>query len=132
MSTLFKTSANVFSIALAYYDEVEEVLKEIDETNLYFSLHPYKTEYKRLYLIGDMIYSEIIKVSITAPSGYDVKVKKLDTFDSLSNFDDATNEVYCTVSNSYLNAIPLDILITSLGITYDTQMLEINIKAGGD
>ena len=127
MSTLFKTKENISSIALAYYDEIEEVLKEIDEDNLYFSLQPFRTEYKRLYLIGDLIYSEVVKVSITVPEGFEVKIKKLDTFDSVSNFDDATNEIYCTVSNNYLNAIPIDILIISVGIQHSTEMLEISI-----
>ena len=85
MSEIIKTNENINSIALAYYDEEDEVLKEVNEDNLYFSLSPYSTKYKRLYLIGDLIYRDIIKVEAFVTSfgeitNYEVKLNLLDAF----------------------------------------------------
>ena len=130
MSEIIKTNENINSIALAYYDEEDEVLKEVNEDNLYFSLSPYSTKYKRLYLIGDLIYRDIIKVEALVSEGYEVKLKLLDAFNNISDFSDSTNRVYCTLNNTHLNSIPLDILVLSTNTSYETVNLEIRITVG--
>ena len=130
MSEIIKTNENINSIALAYYDEEDEVLKEVNEDNLYFSLSPYSTKYKRLYLIGDLIYRDIIKVEALVSEGYEVKLKLLDAFNNISDFSDSTNRVYCTLNNTHLNSIPLDILVISTNTSYETVNLEIRITVG--
>lgn len=131
MSEIINTNENINSIALAYYDEEDEVLKEVNEDNLYFSLSPYSTKYKRLYLIGDLIYRDIIKVEALVSEGYEVKLKLLDAFNNISDFSDSTNRVYCTLNNTHLNSIPLDILVISTNTSYETVNLEIRITVGG-
>lgn len=135
MSEIIKTNENINSIALAYYDEEDEVLKEVNEDNLYFSLSPYSTKYKRLYLIGDLIYRDIIKVEAFVNSfgeitNYEVKLNLLDAFNNISDFSDSTNRVYCTLNNTHLNSIPLDILVISTNTSYETVNLEIRITVG--
>ncbi len=130
MSEIINTNENINSIALAYYDEEDEVLKEVNEDNLYFSLSPYSTKYKRLYLIGDLIYRDIIKVEALVSEGYEVKLKLLDAFNNISDFSDSTNRVYCTLNNTHLNSIPLDILVISTNTSYETVNLEIRITVG--
>lgn len=130
MSEIINTNENINSIALAYYDEEDEVLKEVNEDNLYFSLSPYSTKYKRLYLIGDLIYRDIIKVEALVSEGYEIKLKLLDAFNNISDFSDSTNRVYCTLNNTHLNSIPLDILVISTNTSYETVNLEIRITVG--
>ena len=130
MSEIINTNENINSIALAYYDEEDEVLKEVNEDNLYFSLSPYSTKYKRLYLIGDLIYRDIIKVEALVSEGYEVKLKLLDAFNNISDFSDSTNRVYCTLNNTHLNSIPLDVLVISTNTSYETVNLEIRITVG--
>ena len=130
MSEIINTNENINSIALAYYDEEDEVLKEVNEDNLYFSLSPYSTKYKRLYLIGDLIYRDIIKVEALVSEGYEVKLKLSDAFNNISDFSDSTNRVYCTLNNTHLNSIPLDILVISTNTSYETVNLEIRITVG--
>lgn len=130
MSEIINTNENINSIALAYYDEEDEVLKEVNEDNLYFSLSPYSTKYKRLYLIGDLIYRDVIKVEALVSEGYEVKLNLLDAFNNISDFSDSTNRVYCTLNNTHLNSIPLDILVISTNTTYETVNLEIRITVG--
>lgn len=130
MSEIINTNENINSIALAYYDDEEEVLKEVNEDNLYFSLSPYSTKYKRLYLIGDLIYRDVIKVEALVSDGYEVKLNLLDSFNNISDFTDSSNTVYCTLNSTHLNSIPLDILVISTNILYETINLEINITVG--
>ena len=132
MSTLINTNESISDIALAYFDEEEEVLKEITEDNLEFYIFPYGSEYKRLYLIGDLIYTNIIKITATVTDElYEVKLKLIDNFNSNSDFNDATNVIHCTVTNNYLNAIPIDILVTSTGISYEKINLNIELNTEG-
>lgn len=130
MSDIIKTTENISDIALAYFDEVDETLKEINEDNLYFSLSPFSTQYKRLYLIGDLIYKDVIKVTASVHQDYEVKLNLLDSFNSVSDFTEATNIIYCALDNKHLNSIPLDILVTSKNISYNTVDLEIDITIG--
>lgn len=130
MNDIIKTNENISDIALTYFDEEEEVLKEITVDNLYFSLSPFSTSYKRLYLVGDLIYKDIIHVSANISDGYSVKLKILDKFNYVSDFEDATSDVYCTLNNTHLNSIPLDILIISESIVSETVQLELRLSIG--
>lgn len=130
MNEIIKTTENISDIALAYFDETDETLKEINENNLYFSLSPFSTQYKRLYLIGDLIYKDIIKITANINEEYEVKLNLLDSFNSVSDFTEATNTIYCTLDNKHLNSIPLDILVISKTISYTTVDLEIDITIG--
>lgn len=131
MSEIIRTTENISDIALAYFDEVDETLKEINENNLYFSLSPFSTQHKRLYLIGDLIYKDVVRVYAYIGNGdFEVKLSLLDSFTSVADFSDATDNVYCTLDNTHLNSIPLDILVISNNISYSTVTLEIEIIVG--
>lgn len=130
MKTIINTFENISDIALAFFDEREEVLKEITEENLYFAVPSFSTQHKRLYLIGDMIYNNTVNVVANIEEGYEVKLIVKDSFDSLDDFNDATNTVSCTFSHSYLNSIPVDILIISNKAVLNTINLSITITTG--
>lgn len=130
MNGIIRTNENISDIALTYFDEKEEVLKEITVDNLYFSLSPFSTSYKRLYLVGDLIYKDIIRVKASTIEGYSVKLRMLEKFNYISDFDESTDEVYCTLDNTHLNSIPLDILIISESIVNETVSLELTITVG--
>lgn len=131
MSEILNTNENISDLALAYFDEVDEVLKEITPDNLYFSISPYSSQYKRLYLIGDLIYKDIIKVSAYIDNDfYEVYVKVLDSFNKISDFEESTNYAYCTLTNKHLNSIPVDFLIVSNNICMDTIQLTIELSTG--
>jgi len=130
LNGIIKTNENISDIALTYFDEQEEVLKEITADNLYFSLSPFSTSYKRLYLVGDLIYNDIIRVRASPMEGYTVKLKILDRFNYVSDFEDATDQVYCSLDNKHLNSIPLDILIISENIVSETVPLVLTIIVG--
>ena len=131
MSEIIKTNENISELALAFFDETDEMLKEITEDNLYFSLSPYSSQHKRLYLIGDLIYKDVVKITAEVSSGdYEVYVAILDRFNGRSDFSEASNTVYCTLTNTHLNSIPVDFLIVSTGISTETIQLSINISVG--
>lgn len=130
MSEILNTNENISDIALAYFDEIEEVLKEIKDDSLYFSLSPFTSEYKRLYLIGDMIYTEHIRLTAHVPEGFSVKVLLKDEYTSYRNFEEASDTVYCSMSSRYLNAIPVDFLVRSESINYGTVNLDIKLRVG--
>lgn len=131
METLINTDENISDIALAYYDDVDEVLKEVKGENLYFSLSPFSSQYKRLYLIGDLIYKDIVRVTANISEGFEVKLASLSSFNYLSDFEDKTNELYCVLDNKHLNSIPLDVLVTSNSIAYNTVFLDIVLEVRG-
>lgn len=130
MSEILKTNENISDIALAYFDEVDEVLKEVTEDNFYFALHPFTSQYRKLYLIGDMIYSNNIRVSAYSSDNYSVKVLFTDKVTSLEDFNEASDQDSFFFDGLYLNAIPVHILVTSESITYSDMSLNLTITVG--
>lgn len=125
---IIKTEENIDSLALAYYDEVNKVLKEVNSDDFYFTLSPFSSEYKRLYIIGDLIYNDVINIYAEDVEGFSVKITQLDTFNSYTDFDNALSYLTCVYDNKYLNSIPIDILITSESINEKTIDLKLNIS----
>ncbi len=133
MNAIIKNNENITDIALAYYDEKEELLKEINSENLYFTVYPFSVTHKRLYLIGDLIYTNNnITVTGTSSDDYTIKLLVIDKFNSLDDFSDSSNSVSCRLSSNYLNTIPIDILIESQKNTINTVNLELAIEVGSE
>lgn len=134
MNKIIDTNLNISDIALAYYDDIEEVLKEVTEETLYFSVTPFSSQYKRLYLIGDLIYKNIVKISanIYGTSAYTVKLESLEKFTSLMDFEESSNVLYIESSSNYLNTIPVDILITSHENIDTSFYLDIDLSIGDE
>lgn len=120
MESLINTNEDISDIALAYYDDKLEVLKEISEQGTYFSVAPFSVTYKRLYVIGDLLYNNAVKITAELPPEfanlYEVKLRFGQVYNQVGDFDSATNTVtgsYETLGFKYLNAVPLDVLVIS-------------------
>ena len=136
MNNLIKTNENISTLAIAYYDEVEEVLKEID-SSLYFALSPLSLSYKRLYLIGDLLYQGNVTITATLPNqfqeNYTIKLRLGEIYNNVDDFTNSTNTVtgnYKTVNFKYSNAVPLDVLIYSLNITEEHTEILFKLESG--
>ena len=137
MNALLKTNENIVDIAIAYFDESDEMLKEITQDNLYFALSALSFQYKRLYLIGDLMYTSSIKITaiiVDDPDEeYTIKLNLNKDFNNVADFNDSTNSVSGTFDNQasrYLNAMPLDILISSNNITEVSKAVEFTLEFG--
>lgn len=136
MNNLIKTNENISTLAIAYYDEVEEVLKEID-SSLYFALSPLSLSYKRLYLIGDLLYQGNVTITATLPNqfqeNYTIKLRLGEIYNNVDDFTNSTNTVtgnYKTVNFKYSNAVPLDVLIYSLNVTEEHTEILFKLESG--
>lgn len=123
MNELLNTIENISTLSLCYLDEVDEYLKEVDETT-YFAISPLSVSYKRLYLMGDYIYKGTVTVSAFLPENFDadyqVKLRLGQDYTDLNDFEEYTNVVsgnYESLTFKYGNAIPIDIMIYSNNIT---------------
>lgn len=123
MNNLLNTTENISTLCLCYLDEVDEYLKEIDDST-YFAISPLSVSYKRLYLIGDYIYKGLVTVSASLPdnfeSDYEVRLRLGQTYTNVSDFENHTSTVsgnYESLVFKYSNAIPLDVMIYSNNIT---------------
>ena len=91
MNELLNTIENISTLSLCYLDEVDEYLKEVDETT-YFAISPLSVSYKRLYLMGDYIYKGTVTVSAFLPENFDadyqVKLRLGQDYTDLNDFEE--------------------------------------------
>jgi len=133
MSYVINTNESVSTMALAVYDERDEVLKEVSETDLIFTVKANQRNIKRLYLIGDLLYtnSVTISVSVSDTAQYTARVLAGLEFTRYSDFADKTNTItinYNTASHKFLNALAVDILLESK--TFSTTDVPLSITIG--
>lgn len=129
MKTTIRTKENISTLAITYFDEIGESLKEISDGGVYFAMSPFETQHKRLYIIGDFIYNHriTVKAEVDSLDDYSVKLSLgLSTPDFESNVGSITME---TSSSSFINALPLDISITSNRITEKNTSVKFTISA---
>ena len=135
MTFVINSLESIDNLALAYFDEQEEVLKEVTEDDLIFPVFSNKRIIKRLYVIGDLLYNNQITVEVTTDSSqYRAKIAiGRDTL-RYSDFDEYTNIQTTTYAQSpykLLNALPVDIYIESLGVSTEDVGLDIQISVEG-
>lgn len=113
------TVENTDTLCLCYLDEIDETLKEVDEST-YFAVYPLGVTHKRLYLIGDLIYKGTIKVTANLPvisnGDYSISLRLGKEYVGVEDFEDEDNTdqgSYNELTIKYSNAIPVDILISS-------------------
>lgn len=132
MNTKLNNDLIVSDIALTYYDRDTEVIKEID-SDFYCTLKPFSNSFYTLYLVGDMMYTNKVKITFELTSN---ETNKLDvrTYAGEFNynlFDENTNSTvvqYASEDFKYTNAIPLNIRLTSNAVTHSTALLNITIE----
>lgn len=136
MTYVIKTSESIDNLALAVYDERDEILREITEDDLIFPVFFNRRIIKRLYLIGEMIYDKNLTVTINIPSEstnlYTAKIRVGLDKPRYSDFDEfsSTHTVSYSSSNyKFLNALPVDVMIESKDITYADVSVDITITA---
>lgn len=131
------TLLNIPDIALAYIDETDGMLKEIDES-VYFAVSAMSFKYKRLFVIGERIYDSLLTIRAyiedDVDEDYIVKLNLGQKYNGLESFQYSTNQVNGTydINYKYENALPLDVLVTSKHLTEKTFNLKFSITYGDD
>lgn len=132
MTYVINTVESINELALALYDDRDEVLREVTENDLVFPVFSNKRIIKRLYLIGEFLYKKQITVSVsTDNTQYIAKVVIGREDIRYSDFIEYTNmhsTTYDTSPYKYLNALPVDIYIESLGFSSEDVSIEIDLK----
>lgn len=131
MSYVIDTNESISALALARYDEKDEVLKEVTIEDLVFTVKANQRSIKRLYIIGDLLYTNSIVVTVTVEdtTQYTAKVLSGLEFTRYSDFSDKTNIVtfaYNTAQHKFLNALSIDVLLESKD--FSTVDVPISIK----
>ena len=130
---LLKTSESISDIAIAYLDEIDGEIKEIDQ-RFHIAVSAMSSSYIRLFLIGDRVYDSKIKIeAFIDPNDfeYDVKIRLGGSYVGVESFQYCSNEaigVFKDCTEVYKNALPLDVLVTSLALTEKTKSLIFKIS----
>lgn len=132
MSHVINTAKSISMLALAVYDEKGEVLKEATPEDLVFTVKANQKNMKRLYLIGELLYTHNITITANIDSEeYDVKVLSGIEFTRYSDFADKTNTVVVTYSEAphkFLNALAVDVLLESKAFSLTSVPITITIE----
>ena len=135
LESLLNTFENISDIALAYFDEKAEVLREISDQEDYFCVAPFSVQYKRLYIIGDLLYNNVFTISAKLDTEfqnqYEIKLKLGSIYNQVSDFDEASNSVsgyYKNLGHKYLNAVPLDVLVISNNLTEKSTSITFELS----
>lgn len=135
MTYVINTNESVNELALAIYDDRDEILREVQEDDLVFPVYTGRRLIKRLYLIGELLYDNPVevKVMVNDPTQYNVKVvigKDSPRFSDFTEYTDTHSTSYKSSSSKFMNALPVDIYVESLGISSIDVEVSIEISAG--
>ena len=133
MTYVINTIESISELALALYDERDETLREVTSNDLVFPVFANKRIIKRLYLIGEFLYKKKITVSVTSSDTKQYITKLVIGREGLrySDFSEYTNTyttTYDQCSDKFLNALPVDIFIESVGFSTEDVGIDIDIK----
>ena len=133
MTYVINTIESISELALALYDERDETLREVTSDDLVFPVFANKRIIKRLYLIGEFLYKKNITVSVTSSDTKQYITKLVIGREGLrySDFSEYTNTyttTYDQCSDKFLNALPVDIFIESVGFSTEDVGIDIDIK----
>lgn len=135
MTYVINTNESVNELALAIYDDRDEILREVQEDDLVFPVYTGRRLIKRLYLIGELLYDNPVevKVMVNDQTQYNVKVvigKDSPRFSDFTEYTDTHSTSYKSSSSKFMNALPVDIYVESLGISSIDVEVSIEISAG--
>lgn len=133
MTYVINTIESISELALALYDERDETLREVTSNDLVFPVFANKRIIKRLYLIGEFLYKKKITVSVTSSDTKQYITKLIMGREGLrySDFSEYTSTyttTYDQCSDKFLNALPVDIFIESVGFSTEDVSIDIDIK----
>lgn len=130
MTGILNTLEMIDSLALSIFDPSTELLREVEEKDLVIPVFTGKSFIKRFYLIGEYLYKHDVRVTVSVSSSeYTAKVVIGRDQVRLSDFVEYSNShttTYKDASYKLVNALPVDVLVTSLGIS--TVDADINIE----
>lgn len=132
MNKLLKTDENIKTIALAFLDEEDGYLKQVQVDNLYISVPNKEFKHMQFFLIGDEIYTNKLTVTVRIDNpSYRVGVTLGEKYKNLSQFDKRTAYLnyHSNAEFKYANAIPVDIVVFSDSVVEETSELEIFIES---
>lgn len=132
MTGILSTLEVIDSLALSIYDPSTELLREVEERDLVVPVFTGKSYIKRFYLIGEYLYKHDVKVTVNiGNTEYNAKVIIGRDQVRLSDFSEYTNSQetsYKDAPYKLLNALPVDVLVTSLGLSTEDADIEIEIE----
>lgn len=136
MIRTLRTVTNTENIVLAVLDKETEILREVESQDLILPVFAKNMVIKRFFLIGEALYNSNLTVTAnTSTDEYTVKVAiGLGNIVRYSDFAEYTNSFttqYNNTVNSYMNALPVDICITSNKYSIEDTELSITIKSEG-
>lgn len=132
MTYIVNTKESINELALAIYDEKNEILREITEDDLVISLTAYQRTIQRLYLIGELLYTNTLSVSVaTDTSDYTAKViigKEDPRLSDFVEYSDRYTTTFKTADFRFLNALPVDVYVESNSFAEQDVGIEITIE----
>lgn len=135
MTFVISTTESIDNLALAIYDDKEETLREVRAEDLVFPIFATNRLIKRFFLIGELLYKNSITVTTTSsdPLQYTTKVvigRNNLRYSDFIEYSSSDTTTYDTSTNKYLNALPVDVYIESLGYSEMDVSLDIDISVG--
>lgn len=130
MTNYINTSEVIDNLALTEFDTESESLVEITNESLIIAVPAKRFTIKRFYLIGEMLYNNMISVQVSTGSVSYIAKLLLGSkeFPRYSDFiESEVSSTYDTSNFKFLNALPVDILIESKHMSQTDCTIDITI-----
>lgn len=130
MTNYINTSEVIDNLALTEFDTESESLVEITNESLIIAVPAKRFTIKRFYLIGEMLYNNMISVQVSTGSVNYIAKLLLGSkeFPRYSDFiESEVSSTYDTSNFKFLNALPVDILIESKHMSQTDCTIDITI-----
>ena len=130
MTNYINTSEVIDNLALTEFDTESESLVEITNESLIIAVPAKRFTIKRFYLIGEMLYNNMISVQVSTGSVNYIAKLLLGSkeFPRYSDFiESEVSSTYDTSNFKFLNALPVDVLIESKHMSQTDCTIDITI-----
>ncbi len=130
MTNYINTSEVIDNLALTEFDTESESLVEITNESLIIAVPAKRFTIKRFYLIGEMLYNNMISVQVSTGSVSYIAKLLLGSkeFPRYSDFiESEVSSTYDTSNFKFLNALPVDVLIESKHLSQTDCTIDITI-----
>ena len=130
MTNYINTSEVIDNLALTEFDTESESLVEITNESLIIAVPAKRFTIKRFYLIGEMLYNNMISVQVSTGSVSYIAKLLLGSkeFPRYSDFiESEVSSTYDTSNFKFLNALPVDVLIESKHMSQTDCTIDITI-----
>lgn len=132
MTFVIDTRESIDNLALAIYDEKDEILREVTGDDLVFPVFATSRLIKRFFIIGELLYTN--KVTITTTSADDTQyITKIAIgkdnlrYSDFSEYTSTATTTYEGALSKYYNALPVDIYVESLGYSNEDVTIDVDL-----